>query len=162
MIKDILYARVASFTVDIAQMNVPIVAVAGSFNVQHGVKSWFVPKDNPVIESFAVSFPCCFNSVNVFASELEARLYFVDTLAATYPITELNGGDGYFGIHCENTEINLDTRVEYPAAVIPPNQCRFWGTFTGKMCMVGVPAAFDQMTIFITAFLKVRHNLPLV
>lgn len=162
MIKDILYARVASFTVNVGVLNVPITAVGGNFNVQHGLKGWFVPKDHIVIESIAIAFPCCFSSVNVIANELEARLYFHDLGAVFYPITELNGGDGYMGIHCENQEIELDTRVEYPAAVVPPNMCRLLGTFTGKMCMVDVPPVFDTLEIFITAFLKVRHNLPLV
>lgn len=162
MIKDILYARVGSFTVNLAVNSVPIVGVAGAFNVQAGLKSWFVPKDNPVIESIAISFPCCFSSVNVINEELQARLYFNDTAAVLYPVTELNAGDGYIGIYCENQEIELNTRVEYPAAVIPPNRCRFLGTLTGRMCMINVPAAFDTLTIFLTAYIKVRHTLPLV
>jgi hypothetical protein len=158
---DILYARVGTFTVNVAVNIVPLNALIGEFNIQHGAKRWFSPKDHCVIESVSIAFPCCFNSINVFNQELELRLYYNDAAAVLYPVTELNGGDGYVGIFCENEEINLGVRVEYPAAIVPPNKMKFMGGITGNVCMVGVPAALDGLTMYAFAYLKVRHNAAL-
>lgn len=170
MIKDILYKKVGSFTVDLSgPLSMPIVAYAfGDFLAPADpTRPYFQNRDHIVIESAYISLPGGFCSWWEDGKDpLYLRILWEDEFVATYPVDEIHNTaliDGNFTIPVENTEIPLEVRIEYPdLSAVAGTKLKLRGIAGGEITMANVPAALDTEVIDVFACLKIRHNLPMI
>jgi hypothetical protein len=163
---DILYCHAGDFTVNTAAVSVPVVSAINLFYVKLGgllKYNYIAAKDNCNIETVSMSLPACFSTMNLPADEpMAANISWKSTLGVNFPLLELNSGDGFFGIHCENQEIPFNIYAAYPkfSSVVG---CALEGYISkANISMVNVPAVLNTLVFPVYLFLKLKHTIPMI
>lgn len=150
----------AQFTVDIAQLDVPITNVgpggyvAGAGKLGGRVEN-FTPGEHLILKSIGIRVP------HLFVMGFENPTLFVRGItAATDAIIYGPIEIPYFNLEIE---VNIDLNLE-PFMNVPPVQMAIGLQLSGagSASMLNVPAIIDSTDIPVLPFAKIEHNFPMI
>lgn len=156
---DILMAKIGTVTVDTAAAEVQLASDAGNYFKTPNDNFIFDEADNCNVLSIWITYPYCF-----VAGTIQPYLGIIGR-EVNVPNAEFNvqlGTEKAVWIPCENTEIEVPSFTPWS---LSPNGID-WGFVSdesgGTFSMFNVPDALDEEELDVYAFIKIRHNLPLL
>lgn len=153
-----------TFTVNTAVNDIGldiVPAVSGNLKDASG-RSWLHPRDNISILSIGFSLPynfCLSTKITVM------YLTFFDSTGA-FGALNIGDGTGMIWIPAENYELSIGAFIPWPSTAIGSIRLvAYIGDHTGLMAarqcrisMIGVPAALNGTTQYLTSWVKVSQN----